>query len=106
MILKWINQGALNNQCDGACDTTNITFSGSVMPIIKTNCTGCHSGSAPGGNVLLTNYSEVSAQAGNGKLVGSITYSSGLVGMPVSTKLSDCDVNAIRIWVRSGAPNN
>jgi hypothetical protein len=106
MIFKWINQGALNNQCDGACDTSNITFSGSILPIIKTNCTGCHSGSSPNGNTLLTNYSDVLVQANNGKLIGGITYSQGFKAMPVANKLSDCDVNAITIWVRKGAPNN
>lgn len=106
MIMKWINQGALNNQCDGACDTTNITFKGSVMPIISTSCTGCHSGSSPSGSMLLTNYTDVLAQANNGKLVGTITYSTGFHGMPIATKLSDCDINAIKIWIRKGAPNN
>jgi len=106
MILAWIKQGALNNQCDGACDTVNITFSGTVFPLIQNSCIGCHSGSSPNGSVSLTNYQEILAQANNGKLLGSITYASGLVGMPVSVKLSDCDVNAIRIWIRNGAPNN
>ena len=106
MILKWINQGALNNQCDGACDTTNVTYSLSISPIIQGSCQGCHSGSQPGGSVLLTNYNEILAQVSNGKLLGTITYSTGFNGMPVSSKLSDCDINAIKIWIRKGAPNN
>ncbi|MFI5263508.1 MAG: hypothetical protein ACHQM6_03230 [Candidatus Kapaibacterium sp.] len=106
LILAWIKQGALNNQCDGACDTTNVTFSGTVFPLIQNSCIGCHSGSSPNGSVSLTNYQQIQTQANNGKLLGSITYAYGLVGMPVSVKLSDCDINAIRIWIQHGAPNN
>jgi hypothetical protein len=106
LILAWIKQGALNNQCVGDCDTTNITFSGVVSPIIQVSCAGCHSGASPGGSISLTNYQQILIQAGNGKLLGSITYSGGLIGMPVSNKLSDCDINAIRVWIKNGAPNN
>jgi hypothetical protein len=106
LILTWIKQGALNNQCDGACDTTNITFSGTVSPIIQASCVGCHSGSAPSGGILLTNYQQILAQVNNGKLFGSVTYSSGFYGMPVSNKLSDCDINAFKIWINKGAQNN
>jgi len=105
LIMKWINQGAVNNQCL-ACDTTNITFSGSVMPIISSNCMGCHSGSSPSGNTLLTNYTTILAQVNNGKLIGTITYATGFNGMPVAAKLSDCDVSVLTIWVRNGSPNN
>jgi len=105
IIMKWINQGALNNQCD-ACDTSNVTFAASVMPIIGINCTGCHSGASPSGSTLLTNYADILAQVNNGKLISSVTYASGFNGMPVTTKLSDCDINTLKIWVRNGAPNN
>ena len=106
ILLVWIKQGALNNKCDGPCDTTNVTFSNTISPIMQTSCVGCHSGSKPGGNISLTNYQEILAQANNGKLLGSVTYTTGFVGMPVTTKLSDCDVNAIRIWISKGAQNN
>jgi hypothetical protein len=106
MIFKWIEQGALNNQCDGACDTSNVTYKLSVAPIIETSCKGCHSGGQPNGAISLTSYAETLTQVNNGKLLGSITYAPGFKGMPVSAKLSDCDVNTIKIWIRKGAPNN
>lgn len=51
-IRKWIEQGALNTKCSepgsgGGCDTVNVTFSGTVKPILQNNCVGCHSGPTP-----------------------------------------------------------
>ncbi len=104
-IYNWIKQGALNNQCD-ACDTSNVTFSSIVFPIVQVSCSGCHSGNSPSGGISLTNYQQIQTQVANGNLLGSVTYSKGFIGMPVSNKLSDCDVNSIRIWIQKGAPNN
>ena len=106
LIMKWIAQGALNNSCDGNCDTTNVTYSGSIAPIIQNACYGCHSGSSPSGNVLLTNYSQVLTQVQTGKLLGGVTYTTGFNAMPPTGELSACDVNAFKIWVAKGAPNN
>ncbi|MEQ8908533.1 MAG: hypothetical protein RIC95_05045 [Vicingaceae bacterium] len=105
-IRKWIEQGALNNTCDN-CDTTNVTFSLNVKPIIDANCKGCHNGSNPQTNVLLTNYSEIESRASLGELVGAIKHESGYVAMPLNqAKLDQCLISQIEIWVNDGAPNN
>jgi cytochrome c5 len=106
LFLKWIQQGAQNNFCDGECDTANITYSASIQPILKTSCIGCHSGSQPSGNISLSTYNDVSVQVQNGKLLGSVTATPGFVAMPQAGKLSACDINAIKIWIQHGAPNN
>ena len=36
-IYQWIMQGAKNNECLG-CDSINVTFSGSILPIMQTIC--------------------------------------------------------------------
>lgn len=106
LILTWINQGAQNNYCD-ACDTLNVTYAGKIKPIIDLNCLGCHSGSNPGGNINLSTYSGLQAIALNGKLLGSIRHQSGYSAMPKNApSLPQCEIDAIRIWVDSGAPNN
>ncbi|MEI8134764.1 MAG: hypothetical protein WCH46_06755 [bacterium] len=104
LIRKWILQGAKDNYCDGDCSNSNVTFEGSVLPIIKYNCTGCHSGSNPAGKISLTNYDEIAAQAANKKLLATITYSKGYIAMPPYSKLSICDANTLKIWVRNGYP--
>jgi uncharacterized membrane protein len=109
LILKWIQQGALNLVCDADCDTTNVTFAASVMPVIESRCKGCHSGASPQGGIALTNHAQVKATVSNGTLWGSITHAGGFTAMPYpagSAKMPDCDIRKIKIWIDAGAPNN
>ena len=106
-IQKWINQGAKNNQCTGACDTSLFTFSGAVAPVINTFCKGCHNSASLGGGIDLSSYAAVKTVAANGKLMGSITQSAGFKPMPQGgNKLQDCQVTQIDKWIKSGMPNN
>ena len=89
------------------CDTTNVTFSGDVWPVISTNCTPCHSGAAPSGNIRLSNYDEIVIQANNGNLVGAITHAQGYSPMPKGgNQLPACDITHIQVWIKAGTPNN
>ncbi len=109
LILKWIQQGALNLTCDADCDTTSVTFSGSVMPIISLKCQGCHSGTSPQGGVSLTNYTQVKATVTDGSLWGSLVHATGFTAMPYpsgSSKLPECDLRKVKIWINKGAPND
>jgi len=107
LIYTWILQGAKDNYCGGgACDTSNVTFSGSVNPILQNNCVGCHSGSVLSGGVDLSSYNAVYTQAANGNLKGSINGYPGYTVMPLGGQLSECDINQINFWINDGAPNN
>jgi hypothetical protein len=107
IIYDWILQGALNNSCDGGCDTTNVTFAGTIWPLMQTWCTGCHTGNNAGGNIHIENYSDVVAIANNGSLMGTINHETGYIAMPKnSDKLSDCLIAEIRIWIEDGTPDN
>jgi len=106
-IATWINQGALNNYCFCGCDTVNVTFSGTIQPVLQNNCVGCHNNTSPGGNVILSAYSGVQAVALNGHLLGSVNHGAGYSPMPKNlAKLPDCEIAEIRIWIQNGAPNN
>jgi hypothetical protein len=112
-ISIWILQGAENNTCpEPPCDTSNVSFSGFVFPIIQDNCYGCHSGSNPEGGIFLTNYDQVKTQGtipegSTGSLLGSITWAYGNYQMPKnSNPLSDCKIAQIEIWIQEGMPNN
>lgn len=90
-----------------ACDTTNVTYSNDVWPVINGNCTSCHSGSAPQGNVSLENYDDIVVAANNGSLLGVIMHEDGWSPMPKGgLKLPDCDITKIEIWVDDGTPDN
>lgn len=93
---------------EAGCDTTNSTFSAVVQPALQTyGCIGCHSGSAPSGNVLLNTYTNVKTYVQNGKLYGSITHSGGFSPMPQGgNKMSTCITNKIKAWIDAGAMNN
>ena len=110
LIAKWIQQGAQDLTCDdsqGTCNTTNVSYSGFVAPLLTTYCIGCHSGGAPSGGITLNTHGGVQTVAQNGRLVGAITWASGYQPMPLgSAKLSDCNIEKIKAWVNDGAPNN
>lgn len=103
MVRKWIEQGAKNNSCSN-CDTTNITFSKNVQPIIQNNCIGCHSGSAASGGILLTNYNEINTRVQSGQLLGAIKHEFGYANMPDGQpQLNQCLIDQIEIWIKNGA---
>ncbi len=105
LIFKWIQQGALNNYCDG-CDTSDVKFSTHVLPIFEENCQGCH-GPTPVGyaQYSLTNHSEVVFGITSNNLLERIKHLSGYNAMPVSStgvKLSDCKIRTIELWINKG----
>ncbi|MCB9283277.1 MAG: c-type cytochrome [Lewinellaceae bacterium] len=108
-IALWIEQGANNTTCSGTvCDTTNVSFAADILPVMQNYCNGCHSGSAPSGNIDLTTYTNVKNSANsNNSLVGSITHASGYKPMPDGGgSLPNCDIAKIKAWVNAGTPNN
>ncbi len=109
----WINQGARNNECSGGCDTTNVTYSGTIAPLMNNYCTGCHGNAANTTGINLTNYLDsgsdlgVKSVAENGKLWGSVNQDAGFSAMPLGgNRLQDCKIDELRIWLDNGYPNN
>ncbi len=104
------SQEYLYPQISSGCDTANVTFTLSVKPILANSCLSCHSNSTAasyGGNIKLENYADVKTRADDGKLIGSITHSTGFSAMPKnSSQLSDCNIAIIQKWVTGGALNN
>jgi mono/diheme cytochrome c family protein len=105
-IGKWISYGALNENCGEICDTINpVTFSGTIWPVIQTSCTGCHSGTAPSGNISLTSYNNVAAVASGGLLLKSLN-GTGVTRMPPAGFFSACRIRQFEIWIKNGFLNN
>lgn len=106
-IRDWINQGALNNHCENACDSTKFTFAETIQPLIFSNCRGCHNEGLANGGVRLDSYEAIATVANDGRLVGTISHASGFVPMPFQKeKLDECNITQIRKWVQAGALNN
>ena len=111
IIAKWISQGAQDLSCTedttGGCDTVDVSFSGTVFPILDTYCTGCHSGNDPSGGVNLSNYEGVKLATDNGRLYGAVAHLPGYSKMPQGgTKLPDCDIAQIKSWIDNGLKDN
>ena len=89
------------------CDTTNVTFSGSVAPVMASNCNGCHSGASASAGVKTDNYNDLLVIVNNGKLWGTVNHDPGFKPMPQNAQiLPVCDRSKIKIWITAGAPNN
>jgi hypothetical protein len=90
-----------------ACDTTNITFSGSVKSMISTYCISCHGNqvaSSKGSGIKLEDYQDV---AGNDRILGAIEHRSGYFPMPQSGgSVDSCSLNQFRKWINISKPNN
>ena len=92
----------------GSCDMTNVTYAGTVQPLLQNNgCLGCHSGAGPSGNISLDGFNNVRAVALTGKLFGAINHSPGFSPMPKGgTKMTACNISKIKAWIDAGSNNN
>lgn len=88
----------------GSCDSSNVTFSTVIEPIINANCVGCHGSSSPSAGISLVGYDQVVLAANNGGLVGTMNNSGGYMLMPPSGKLDNCKLNQVNKWIRNGLP--
>ena len=89
-----------------ACDTTNVTYSATIVPIMAANCNSCHTNSS-GNGVVTSDYTNLKKIVTNGQLVNSVNGTGGIVPMPLGgQKMSTCNLAKISKWVNNGALNN
>ena len=90
------------------CDTTNITYSETVVPLLNTHCNGCHNpDSFFGAGIVLNSYDDLMVFVENGKFWGSINHKPGYSPMPKGgAKLSACNLLKIKKWIEDDALNN
>lgn len=107
-IARWIQEGATDiGNCQSACDTTSVSFSTNVFPIIQNYCNGCHSTNSTLSSIKLSTYNDIKLAVSNGSLIGSVNYDQGFVPMPKNgNQLSQCKIDIIQKWINDGAPNN
>ncbi|MCU0440961.1 MAG: hypothetical protein MUE96_01050 [Bacteroidia bacterium] len=97
LLEKWINQGALNRNCNpNTCDTQTVTYAVQIASIVQTNCLGCHASQPP----LLNNYTQVKQAVQSGNLIASIKHQAGVSAMPKNqVALSFCKIRTFEKWV-------
>lgn len=100
-IYKWIEQGAKNNSCETGCDTSNITFSNDIFPLIQNSCLGCHGQNNRPGAPQFTDYDKIKSRidAIEREVLIEMT-------MPQGGSLDDCNQAKLKNWIDNGAQNN
>jgi len=102
------SEEALYPSLNSACDTTNVTFSGKIAPMLANSCLSCHSNATAAGSgngIRLENYADVKTRAT--ALAGSIKQTGTYSPMPKNGgKLKACLITQFDIWVKNGMLNN
>ena len=90
-----------------SCDTSNVSYSKQILPILEDNCYTCHAGSSPFSGIDLSNFSILQAHVKNGDLKSAVTHTGSVTPMPYGLPmLPSCEVNTIVAWVDQGALDN
>jgi len=104
------NEENLYPVVDQVCDTTGVSFSKSIIPILQANCYKCHSAKEnanSGGNINFEDFNVLKQMVDGGVLYGSVTWNPLNLPMPKDgAKLDTCSITKIKIWIDKGAPNN
>ncbi len=102
------NEEALYPSLNSACDTTNVTFSGIIAPMLANNCLSCHSNATAAGagnGIRLENHADVQTRAA--AIAGSIKQTGTFSPMPKNGgKLNACLIKQFDLWVSKGMLNN
>jgi hypothetical protein len=89
------------------CDTSNVTYSQRIAPIMTSNCNVCHNTATASGGVITDNWPGLSIVAKDGRLWNSVNWVNGLHNMPQGgSKLGNCDLAKINIWIKADSPDN
>lgn len=89
-----------------ACDTLSVGYSSDIEPIIGERCSSCHVSGNESGIVLVT-YEDVKTIVDAGYLPGVIRHDEGFIPMPKNgSRLDDCSIKKIEIWIQNGAYND
>jgi hypothetical protein len=100
------NEEDLYSDNSNSCDTSNVTYSGTVLPVLQASCLGCHATAVnafDGGGVDLEDFESFKTRIGDGSFMGVITHSGGYPQMPKGgAKLDTCTVTKIKAWIDQG----
>jgi len=102
------SEEALYPALSSGCDTSGVTFSLKIAPMLASNCLSCHSNATAAGagnGIRLENYTDVKSRAA--AVAGSINHTGPYSPMPKNGgKLNACLLSQFDIWIRTGMPEN
>jgi len=89
------------------CATEDMSYTEDVLPIIETNCYGCHDSQAANAGIDLEGHANLVVRINDGSLLGSIRHEADWAAMPVAAdQLAECQIEKISAWADQGALNN
>jgi hypothetical protein len=109
------NDGAETPSDDPAGgETTEISFSNDVHPILQSRCITCHGGDRIEGDMVMLSYAELMIGSKSGPVIipgdadGSLLYQLASSGeMPKrGANLTPVQLEIIMQWINTGAPDN
>ncbi len=90
------------------CDTINISYSETIVPVLENNCYDCHGNSSEFiGAFPFEDFEDLLQVVNDGRLINSINHRPGTTNMPYQRgKLDQCTIDKIEAWVNNGALDN
>ncbi len=96
----------------GTCDTTAVTYSAKITPIMQNNCYTCHSNASSassGGGISLEGHTNLSGYITTNQqlFLDAIKHTGTASPMPKNGgSLTPCQITQIQVWINAGKPNN
>ena len=87
------------------CDTTTVTYSADISPIINSQCASCHSSNSPSAGISIYDYSSTVAYviSNKNKLLGSVRWDGTASNMPKGgSKWNACNISKLEAWINQG----
>ena len=89
----------------GPCDTSNVSYTTHIKPLMDQQCVGCHGATAPSAGISLHDYASVQASVNSGRFIGSVRWDVGYSPMPKGgTKWTPCQIQQLLTWYHNGMP--
>ena len=88
------------------CDTTNVSYATTIVPILEAKCYDCHAASSPSSGIPLEGYDNIKVKIDQERLIGAIRHLPGFSPMPQIGELTECEIRKIESWVDDGALPN
>ena len=80
------------------CSTVESYYDEQIAPILSSNCTGCHSGSTPTGDLSLDSYESVYAAIKSGNVLDRVNRDDDLLMPKNGQKLSQLNLDILQTF--------
>jgi hypothetical protein len=88
-----------------SCDTTHISYSTCIQPLLKAYCIRCHAKGNTSGGLALDDYATVKLVAQSADLWGCVEHQDGYPSMPPQKqKIDTAALYILRKWMEAGEP--